>query len=255
VQPAAGVRANPRTFNPAGVPRVHPRINNPPPGTGIQPTVGLPRNQTPIVTPTQPSTSIDSSTSGWTGRNRGDGNWTTRNGVNNGNQDWRTGRGLRGDSGNWNSNNTVNGSRGGNWRNSDGLHTRSNGNQGNYRRHNWSRHHRNRSWWRNNYTRFALFGGGYYYWNSGYWYPAYGYDPYFTTYTYDAPLYAYNDMDPGQVIANVQQALQQQGYYQGELDGTFGPMTRQALLDYQRDNGLPVTGEIDRDTLSALGFE
>ena len=52
----------------------------------------------------------------------------------------------------------------------------------------------NRDWWRRNYNRFALCGGGYYYWNSGWWYPAYGYDPYFSTYAYDAPIYSYNGL-------------------------------------------------------------
>ncbi|MCA1659154.1 MAG: peptidoglycan-binding protein, partial [Verrucomicrobiaceae bacterium] len=121
-------------------------------------------------------------------------------------------------------------------------------------RHNWDRRHRNRAWWRSNYTRFALFGGGYYYWNGGYWYPAYGYDPYFNNYSYDGPLYAYNNQDPGQVIADVQAALNRRGYYAGSVDGTYGPQTRRALLGFQRDNGLPVTGQIDAETLGTLAF-
>lgn len=119
----------------------------------------------------------------------------------------------------------------------------------------WDRTHHDRSWYRSHYSRFARFGGGYYYWNEGFWYPAYGYDPYFTTYVYDAPVYGYNNLDPGQVIANVQAQLQRAGYYRGVLDGLFGPMTRRALLDYQRDNGLPVTGEIDEATLYSLGLQ
>lgn len=118
----------------------------------------------------------------------------------------------------------------------------------------WDRGRHDRSWWRSRYNRFALFGGGYYFLNNNYWYPAYGYDPYFTQYSYDAPIYAYDDQDPGEVIANVQRALRQQGYYRGSLDGTYGPMTRRALLGFQRDNGLPVSGQIDEDTLGALGM-
>lgn len=123
------------------------------------------------------------------------------------------------------------------------------------RQHHWRHGHRDRTWWRNNYSRFVLFGSGYYYWNNGYWYPAYGYDPYFSTYTYDAPIYGYNDLEPGQVIASVQEELQRRGYYRGEVDGEYGPMTRRALLAYQQDSGLPVTGEIDEGTLESLGFE
>ncbi len=118
----------------------------------------------------------------------------------------------------------------------------------------WDRRHRNRSWWRNNYNRFALFGGGYYYWNSGYWYPAYGYDPYFSTYTYNAPLYAYDGLEPAAVVGNVQAELERRGYNPGPVDGDFGPATREALLEYQQDNNLPATGEIDEATLESLGL-
>ncbi|MFN2621815.1 MAG: peptidoglycan-binding protein [Chthoniobacterales bacterium] len=118
----------------------------------------------------------------------------------------------------------------------------------------FDRHHHDRSWWRSHYSRLALFAGGYYYWNDGYWYPAYGYDPYYSTYTYDEPIYGYNDLDPGQVIANVQSALQEQGYYDDEVDGLIGPNTRAALSNFQRDRGLPVTAAIDGPTLQALGL-
>jgi len=118
-------------------------------------------------------------------------------------------------------------------------------------------HHRDRhdrSWWRSRYNRIVLFGGGYYYWNNNYWYPAYGYDPYYSTYTYDEPIYGYNDLPPGQVIANVQGALQEQGYYRDAVDGLIGPNTRAALSRFQRDQGLPITASIDGPTLQALGL-
>src|SRR5204863_419933 len=76
-------------------------------------------------------------------------------------------------------------------------------------RRNFHRDRHNRSWWRSRYNRIVLFGGGYYYWDNNYWYPAYGYDPYYSTYSYDEPIYGYNDLPPGQVIANVQSALQE----------------------------------------------
>jgi len=120
------------------------------------------------------------------------------------------------------------------------------------RRH--DHHHHDHGWWRNHYNRFVLFGGGYYYWNNNYWYPAYGYDPYYSTYTYDEPIYGYNDLPPGQVIANVQSALQEQGYYRDAVDGLIGPNTRAALSYFQRDRGLPITAAIDGPTLRALGL-
>jgi hypothetical protein len=118
-------------------------------------------------------------------------------------------------------------------------------------------HHRDRhdrSWWRSRYNRIVLFGGGYYYWNNNYWYPAYGYDPYYSNYTYDEPIYGYNDLPPGQVIANVQSALQQEGYYNDAVDGLIGPNTRAAISNFQRDRGLPITAAIDGPTLQALGL-
>ena len=127
-----------------------------------------------------------------------------------------------------------------------------------HRRHwhhrDWDRHHHHRDWWRNHYTRFVLFGGGYYYWNSGFWYPAYGYDPYFNSYAYDAPIYGYNDLPPEQVMANVQAELSRLGYYHGAIDGTYGPQTRAALLSYQQAYGLPVTGMLDQATVESLGM-
>lgn len=111
-----------------------------------------------------------------------------------------------------------------------------------------------RNWWRHHHTRIVLIGGGWYFWNAGWWYPAWGYDPGYAYYPYDGPIYAYNDLPPDQVIANVQASLQEQGYYQGEVDGLLGPLTRAALADYQRDHGLYTTAAIDEPTLEALGL-
>ena len=120
------------------------------------------------------------------------------------------------------------------------------------RHHHHDRHHR--SWWRSRYNRIVLFGGGYYFWDDGYWYPAYGYDPYYSNYAYDEPIYGYDNLPPGQVIANVQTALQEQGYYNDAVDGLIGPNTRAALSNFQRDYGLPITAAIDGPTLKALGL-
>jgi hypothetical protein len=120
------------------------------------------------------------------------------------------------------------------------------------RRHYRNYHHRD--WWRSHYTRFALFGGGYYFWDSGYWYPAYGYDPSYNVYEYEEPIYAYGDLEPADVISNVQTALQNLGYFPYEIDGLMGPMTRGAISNYQRDNGLAITSAIDEPTLESLGL-
>jgi hypothetical protein len=110
-------------------------------------------------------------------------------------------------------------------------------------------------WYRSRYQRVELIGGGYYYWNNGYWYPAWGYDPSAEYYAYDAPIYVGHRAEPpDQVIADVQAELQQMGYYQGEVDGLLGPLTRQALTAYQADQGLIVTAVIDEPTLDSLGM-
>jgi len=119
------------------------------------------------------------------------------------------------------------------------------------RRH---RDRHDRDWWRNHCTTIILIGGGFYAWDLGYWYPAYGYDSYNSNYAYDGPIYGYDGMAPDQIIADVQYQLQQLGYFAEAVDGVLGAITRQAIADYQLDNGLAVTGAIDRPTLVALGF-
>jgi len=112
-----------------------------------------------------------------------------------------------------------------------------------------------RGWYSSHYNRVELIGGGYYYWNNGYWYPAWGYDSSAEYYAYDAPIYVGHRAEPpDRVIADVQAELQQMGYYQGEVDGLLGPLTRQALVDYQADQGLVATAVIDEPTLESLGM-
>ncbi len=112
-------------------------------------------------------------------------------------------------------------------------------------------HHRN--WWRRHHSRIVFVFGGAYYWNAGYWYPAWGYDPGYS-YVYDGPIYGYNNLPPDQVVINVQAQLQADGYYDGEIDGLLGPLTRQAIADYQADHGLAVTSAVDEPTLATLGL-
>jgi hypothetical protein len=110
-----------------------------------------------------------------------------------------------------------------------------------------------RGWWNSHHNRIVFAFGAPYYWNAGYWFPAWGYYPN-AYYAWDGPIYAYNGLPPDQVIANVQGALQQQGYYHGEVDGLIGPLTREAVANYQRDHGLYETAAIDRSTLESLGM-
>jgi putative peptidoglycan binding protein len=112
-----------------------------------------------------------------------------------------------------------------------------------------------RGWYHSHFNRVELIGGGYYYWNNGYWFPAWGYDTSAQYYAYDAPIYVGSHAEPpDRVIADVQAALQEMGYYQGEVDGLLGPLTREALTAYQTDHGLYTTAVIDEPTLSSLGM-
>jgi Putative peptidoglycan binding domain len=110
-------------------------------------------------------------------------------------------------------------------------------------------------WYRAHYPRVELIAGGYYYWNGGYWYPAWGYSPSAQYYAYDGPIYVGQRAEPpDQVIADVQAELQDMGYYRGEVDGLLGPLTREALTAYQADQGLATTAAIDEPTLDSLGL-
>jgi hypothetical protein len=110
-------------------------------------------------------------------------------------------------------------------------------------------------WYHSHYNRVELIGGGYYFWNAGYWYPAWGYNPSAEYYAYDGPIYVGQRAEPpDKVIADVQAVLQEMGYYRGEVDGLLGPLTREALTAYQTDNGLTTTAAIDQPTLDSLGM-
>jgi hypothetical protein len=113
-------------------------------------------------------------------------------------------------------------------------------------------------WWRSHYNRVAFVGGGYWgghwYWDGGYWFPAWGYAPAYGGYIYDGPIFAYANLPPDEVVVNVQEVLQDQGYYTGDVDGQLGTRTRDALASYQRDHQLEVTAAIDEPTVQSLGL-
>jgi hypothetical protein len=110
------------------------------------------------------------------------------------------------------------------------------------------------NWWRQHFTTIVFVSTAYYYLDAGYWYPALGYDPANDYYDYDGPIYTYGNLLPDQVIANVQRALQQEGYYLGPVTGSLAPATRAAIARYQIDHGLILTGAIDQPTIESLGL-
>ena len=56
----------------------------------------------------------------------------------------------------------------------------------------------------------------------------------------------------GSAVAFVQNLLRQRRYVL-RVDGVFGQRTRNVVLNFQRDNGLPQTGNVDGPTWRALG--
>jgi len=119
---------------------------------------------------------------------------------------------------------------------------------------NYSAQWHDRDWWKDHHHNILFISGGWYFWDGGYWYPAWGYAP-DAYYAFDGPIYAGSEeMDPGQVVANVQAALQEQGFYHGEVDGILGPQTRAALAEYQSANSMEPTGAIDEPTLESLNM-
>ena len=57
-----------------------------------------------------------------------------------------------------------------------------------------------------------------------------------------------------QTVRNAQQKLKQWGYYGGSVDGIYGPKTREAILGFQKKNGLVADGVIGPKTRGALGI-
>jgi len=121
-----------------------------------------------------------------------------------------------------------------------------------FRRH-WHESH-DRNWWHDHCNTIVFVTTGYYFLDGSYWYPAYGYDPLQTYYDYDGPIYTYGNLLPDEVIANVQTALQDAGYYYGSITGSLSVDTRAAIANFQRDYGLTITGAIDEPTVGALGL-
>jgi len=59
-------------------------------------------------------------------------------------------------------------------------------------------------------------------------------------------------VDPGEDIAEVQRTLQILGYYRGDIDGVYGPLTEEAVKAFQADNGLVADGVVGANTYEAL---
>ncbi len=54
-------------------------------------------------------------------------------------------------------------------------------------------------------------------------------------------------------LLNVQRKLKELGYYEGTLDGSLGKKTKQAIMDFQKDQNFAL-GQLDYNTLKKLGL-
>ena len=67
----------------------------------------------------------------------------------------------------------------------------------------------------------------------------------------DAAVVAWGDK--GDQVTLIQQKLKQYGYFSGAVDGVFGKQTYDAVVWFQRKNGLKVDGVVGESTAAALG--
>jgi hypothetical protein len=119
--------------------------------------------------------------------------------------------------------------------------------------HEWNHHHFrffNGNW-------IVIDGGFYgypYAYDYGYPYAYdYSYEPYYNDNGYVAPTSSLL-LSQG-LVAAVQNQLTHLGYVTGPADGVIGPLTQNALANFQRDHNLSVTGQLDQMTIQALGVD
>lgn len=58
----------------------------------------------------------------------------------------------------------------------------------------------------------------------------------------------------GNEVSEIQSRLKKWGYYEGKVDGIFGKETRNAVIKFQKNNGLDADGIVGAKTLAAMGI-
>ena len=83
----------------------------------------------------------------------------------------------------------------------------------------------------------------------------YPYDYYADSQPYDDTESVDNSVPAADAtVEATQEELAQLGYYNGPVDGIFGPTTRDAVANYQIAKQLNVTGSLSPDTIQSLGL-
>lgn len=70
----------------------------------------------------------------------------------------------------------------------------------------------------------------------------------------DAQAATYRLGSQGDVVSQIQTKLKNWGYYDGNIDGDYGPKTTESIRLFQRRNGLTIDGAASTRTLQALGI-
>lgn len=70
--------------------------------------------------------------------------------------------------------------------------------------------------------------------------------------TASAPAAPSSQVDLKKAVRNIQAILNNAGYDAGPADGVMGARTRQAITDFQNDNGMVPTGEVDKALVDKL---
>lgn len=58
----------------------------------------------------------------------------------------------------------------------------------------------------------------------------------------------------GPDVIRLQDALKQLNYYSGAIDGNFGPITKEAVIEFQKDRGLTADGIVGENTWSQINI-
>jgi peptidoglycan L-alanyl-D-glutamate endopeptidase CwlK len=61
--------------------------------------------------------------------------------------------------------------------------------------------------------------------------------------------------DSGEAVRTIQQKLLELGFSLGSIDGSYGPMTQNAVAAFQQAQGFDATGFVDEQTMHALGYQ
>lgn len=111
-----------------------------------------------------------------------------------------------------------------------------------HKKHNKHKHFKNKKY------KTRPFHGNHPHWAGG---PRYA-NPYYNPYY--RPAYFYPDRYNNKLckLTNVQLSLKRRGYYNGKINGVLNKRTQRALVRFQSDYGLKITGRADRRVMRVL---